>query len=373
MIKQGSVAHINSSGPGLGGSYLASSHGILSVKGIENRVEVLLSALQSKSSAVVNDYRLRNWVSYIQESTESIKNAAIPRGLMRPPTSFISGVTTPKASMYRSTKQEDPTTLFPDGITGIAKPGSENSIGTNLSDSFFTIPSDDEILSSKETFLFGIKKDKQGQKYLQDPAEYETNSSILDTKSNESPQLVALTPKKSISTITSSNPLMNGFLKKEVDAHNWLGDGLTGVKGGSRSTNKPVRIPSSTTSNAGSHTFNNFGTEKGNSENASSIMVSDIPTKQSPPPPQLSQQTQEQTMEVPDSVITPPPEEKSAAYVTTPAASKNNPLNNAKKSKRKSKKAMSSTTSGSESGPETIIQSMNPIVDAPIPIAADTK
>lgn len=367
MIKQGSVAHINSSGPGLGGSYLASSHGILSVKGIENRVEQLVSALQSKSSAVVNDYRLHNWVSYIQESTESLKNSAIPRGLMRPNTSVISGVTTPKASMYRSTKQEDPTTLFPDGITGVAKPGSENSIGPNLSDSFFT--SDDEMPSGKETFLFGIKKVEIEKSYLQNPTEDEDSSSILGT--NESPSFIAPTPKKSISSITSSNPLMNGFLKEESSAHDWLGEGLTGVQGkANKSTETLEKPPSSTTSN----TSNDLRTEKGNSENASSIMVSEIPTKESPPPPQLLQQTQEQNIEVPDSVITPPPEEKPVAYITsTPAVSKSNPLNNPKKHRRKNKSTISSATSGSESGPETIIQSMNPMKDSPMPIAADAK
>ncbi|KAG2195616.1 hypothetical protein INT47_005984 [Mucor saturninus] len=373
MIKQGSVAHINSSGPGLGGSYLASKHSILSVKGIENRVEQLVSALKSKSSVVVNDYRLRNWVSYIQESTETIKNTAIPRSLMRPSTSVISGVTTPKASMYRSTKQEDPATLFPDGITGVSKPGSENPSGPNLSESFFTTSSDDEILSSKETFLFGTQKDESEPKYLQDSTDL-VSSSMLDNKSDEFPQLVAPTPKKSISSITSSKPLMNGFLKKESDAHDWLGEGLTGVKGGSHSSSKSDKTPSFMDSNTSNSAFENIGMEKGNPENASSIMVSEIPTKQSPPPPQILQPSPEKNREVPNSVITPPPEEKSVVYNTSaPAISKSNTLNNPKSQKRKTKKTMSSTTSGSESGPETIIQSMNSIKDTPMPIATDAK
>lgn len=364
MIKQGSVAHIDSSGPGLEGSYLAPKHGILSVKGIESRVEQLVSVVRSKSSQAVNDYRLRNWVSYIQESTESIKNTAIPRSLMRTSKSVINGVTTPKASMYRSTKQEDPTTLFPDGLTGVAKPGSENSIGPNLSESFFTNRSDDEILSSKETFLFGNQEAEHEQKYLQNPTEELSGPSNVDSKPEEFPQLVAPTPKKSISSITSSNPLMNGFLKEEPDAHEWLSDGLTGVKGGSQSSSDNIK----------NHDFEDLGTEKGNPENASSIMVSEIPTKQSPPPPQILQQNQEKNMEIPNSVITPPPEEKSAVYATSaPAVSKSNPLNNPKSQKRKTKKTTSSTTSGSESGPETVVQSMNPIRDTPMPIAADAK
>lgn len=361
MIKQGSVANIDSTGPGLGGSYLASSHGLLSPRGIENRVQNLLHTLQSKSSAVVSDHRLRGWVSYVQESTESIKNSGIiPRGIISSPSSVIRGVTTPKASMYRSSKHEDPATLFPEGLTGVAKPESESMpVESNLLNSLLRKGEDgDDMVSIKEAQHSDINEHREPT-YIRITKEKEPASHFIDDS------FVAPTPKKSISTITSNSLFQDGFLKDETD--DWLNENLTGVK--NSSTKKPAAsVSSSSLSASSSGSGSSEVGEKGNVD-VSSNNVTYIPTKQSPPPPQLIQEGEVRSIEVPASVITPPPEEKPVNYVTP---SKSQTINN-KKTKAKSKKSkpagQNSPTGRSESGQETHTKDMNPM----IPIAADAK
>lgn len=359
MIKQGSVSHIDSTGPGLGGSYLASSHGILSPRGIENRVQNLLHALQSKSSAVVSDKRLRGWVSYVQEGTESIKNSnIIPRGIISSPSTIIRGVTTPKASMYRSSKHEDPATLFPEGLTGVAKPESEAMpTDPKLFDLYLRKEEEEDredTISSKEAQHSDINEHREPT-YIRVTAEKEPVSHFI----NDS--FVAPKPQKSVSTITSRSLFQDGFLKDETN--DWPNENLTGVK--NSNTKKPTSsISSSSISPSSSGSVSSEVGEKGNVD-VSSKNVTYIPTEQSPPPPQLIQEGEVRSIEVPDSVITPPPEEKPATYVTP---SKSQTVNN-KKTKAKSKKSkpagQTSPTSRSESGQETYTKD--------IPIATDAK
>ncbi|GAA5800113.1 hypothetical protein HPULCUR_005535 [Helicostylum pulchrum] len=346
MIKQGSVSNIDSTGPGLGGSYLASSYGLLSPRGIENRVQNLLHALQSKSSAVVSDKRLRGWVSYVQESTESIKNSSIiPRGIISSPSTIIRGVTTPKASMYRSSKHEDPATLFPEGLTGVAKPESESMpADPKLFDLYLRKEEDgDDMISSKEAQHSDTNQNYEPA-YIRITEEKEPVSHFIDDS------FVAPKPQKSVSTITSRSLFQDGFLKDETD--DWPNQSLTGVK--DSNTKNPTSSASSSSlspSSSGS-VSSEVGGEKGNVD-VSSKNVTYIPTKQSPPPPQLIQEGEVRSIEVPDSVITPPPEDKPATYVTH---SKSQTMNN-KKTKAKSKKSKpvghTSPTSRSESGQET--------------------
>ncbi|KAI8071948.1 Caleosin related protein-domain-containing protein [Thamnidium elegans] len=340
MIKQGSVANIDSTGPGLGGSYLASSHGLLSPRGIENRVQNLLHALQSKSSALVSDKRLRGWVSYVQEGTESIKNSSIiPRGIISSPSSIIRGVTTPKASMYRSSKHEDPATLFPEGLTGVAKPESMPTDPKVLNT--YLRKEEDDTISTKEAQHSDINE----QTYIRITNEKEPVSHFIDDS------FVAPKPQKSVSTITSHSLFQDGFLKDETD--DWPNQGLTGVKNGN--TKRPASSISSSSLSPSSSGSSEVG-DKCNMD-VSSKNVAYIPTTQSPPPPQLIQEGEVRSIEVPTSVITPPPDEKPVTYVA--------PSNiNNKKTKSKSKKGkpgQTSPTGHSESGQETHTKERNPI------------
>lgn len=345
LIKQGSVAHINSTGPSLGGSYLASSHGFLSPKGIESRMRGLLNAVQSKSSAAMSNYHLRDWVSYVIESTESIKNTnIIPRVIMHSPTSIIRGVTAPKLSKYNPAKHEDPATLFPDGLTGVTKPKDESvSTDSTLLDSLLR-NNDVNDVSEKEAQSTDIEE-KTGQDYIKNSNNEEPRSHFINDNS-----FVLPTPKKSVSTITSNSLFQNGFLKDETDK--WPNQSLTGVKD-SNNKKSEGSISSSSIS-----AFSNDGSkseirEHGNMENVSSKKIEQIPTKESPPPPQLAHE-ETRIIEVPISVITPPPEEKSTDNTLHP---KSQPISDKKTIKAKNRK---NKTTGQEIHSE-VLKSMAPI------------
>ncbi|KAI9360499.1 Caleosin related protein-domain-containing protein [Pilaira anomala] len=345
LIKQGSVAHIDSTGPSLGGSYLATSHGFLSPKGIESRMRGLLNAIQSKSSAAMANYHLHDWVSYVMESTESIKNTnIIPRVIMRSPTSIIRGVTTPKSSMYKSTKHENPATLFPDGITGVAKPEGESvSTDSTLLDSLLR-NNDVNDVSEKEAQSTDIEE-KAEQDYIKNSNNEEPKSHFINDDS-----FVVPTPKKSVSTITSNSLFQNGFLKDETDK--WPNQSLTGVKD-SNIKKSEDSISSSSFSTVSNDDSNSEIREYGNMENVSSKKIEQIPTKESPPPPQLTHK-ETRTVEVPISVITPPPEEKSTDNSLHP---KSQPVSGKKTTKAKNKK---NKTTGQEIHSEDM-KSMAPI------------
>ncbi|CAO0792560.1 unnamed protein product [Mucor circinelloides] len=301
----------------LKGSYLSKPASPLSVKALEHRMQVLFSALQSKSS-IAAEYGVHDWVSYIQERTNSIKDHALPRALRRP-TSIISGVTTPKSAVKPHAKEhDDPSKLFPDGLTGVAKATSEAALmGTEFLSSLLRHGADaSDNSSSKTRGMHGIFGDDSGDVNIDQhhPILFgnvsSENSSIHNDK--EFPPL----PKPSESSSTSNNDsLMNGFLKSDDNhSHEWLATGLTGVQ----------------------------QQQQQQREQPESIKkTSNIPAKQNlveQPKPVTQEPKQQQHEQIPKATLTPPPEEKldtttvatATAPTKKPAVVSTAPTNNKK-------------------------------------------
>jgi hypothetical protein len=365
MIKQGgakaAAASINSTGTGLEGPYLASNYSRSSVKGIEHRFQALLDAIQSKSSAAVADYHLRDWTTYIN----SIKKNAMPRAFMRPPSSAVQGVSTPKTSIYRSSKKkqsaQDPTSSFSDGITGVAKPNSDQSSlidgDTNLLNPLLQQISEEETYHKKtsnfdEPILFKHLT-KNENDLLATAAMATANAS---SSSYVFPPPAAI-PKKFISSTTSNGPLMNGFLRNDdTEGNAWLIEGgLTGVQGNTHTSN--VKSPTSpTVSSRTSNTKANLEISKRGSN------IPHITTKQQTLPPVPPPQHQQQPVaDIPKTTITPPPEEGDKKIGVTPAAANHRNIANSilppkksvsnKKQKRKNKKSNNSQYSSGQVSP----------------------
>ncbi|KAF1803818.1 Caleosin related protein-domain-containing protein [Mucor lusitanicus] len=273
----------------LKGSYLSKPASPLSVKALEHRMQVLFSALQSKSS-IAAEYGVHDWVSYIQERTNSIRDHALPRALRRP-TSIISGVTTPKSAGKAHAKEhDDPSKLFPDGLTGVAKATSEAALmGTEFLSSLLRHGADaSDSSSSKTRGMHGIFGSDSGDVNMEhhQPILFGNvsaeNPAITKENAADFPPL----PKPSESTSTSNHDsLMNGFLKSDdAHAHEWLAAGLTGVQ----RQQEPESIKK----------------------------TSNIPAKQTPllpeqPKPVAQEPKQQQEHEqIPKASLTPPPEEK---------------------------------------------------------------
>lgn len=405
MIKQGSAANIDPTGPGLVGSYLASSHGKLSIKGMEHRFQELLSALQSRSSAAVAEYRLRDWVAYIQENTNSIREGALPSVLKRSPSSGVRGVTTPKTSLYRSVKkeEEDPAKLFPNGLTGVAKSDSETLLSdSSLLNSLLRNRNEDEIAFTNETYKisnFSEAHEPIMFKYLT-PEENNLLASAaqasLETQSQKLPPI----PEKTVSTSSDSGPLMKGFLRsQESDDQDWNSGGLTGVKG---SDHKHIKSPVPTPpkkdiskSTAHHHSHHHEHEEKDNTvhqknrkEQNNSKTTSDEKggtngmkkhheTLPSPPKHDLHTNEESAVHIFKEATITPPPEEKISSHAVKNANGKKNQSANNKKVKNKNKIEESdqiSPSRSSDSGQDVVtVKRSNSGIDTTWAIAADTK
>lgn len=326
----------------LKGSYLSKPSSPLSIKALEHRMQVLFSALQSKSS-IAAEYGIHDWVSYIQERTNSIKEHALPRALRRP-NSIISGVTTPKSSMYRSTKvHDDPSKLFPDGLTGVAKATSEAAMmGTEFLSSLLRHgidPSD-----SKTRGMHGIFGDDSGDANIDQhhPILFSNltteNPAITKENAAEFPPLpkasVSSTSSTAASTLNSNNEsLMNGFLKSDdTSSHEWLAAGLTGVQ------KQPQEEPE-------------------NIKKTSNIPVKQSQEETKQKAQQQQQQQPKQHEEIPKASITPPPEEKPLTAPATTTIDNNKKAavgatNNKKVKRNKNKKkklGQVSPTSSSDS------------------------
>lgn len=417
MIKQGSAANIDSTGPGLGGSYLASSHGRLSIKGLEHRFQALLNALQSKSSAAVAEYRLRDWVAYIQESTNSIKEGALPSVLKRSPSSGVRGVTTPKTSLYRTTKkeEEDPANLFPNGLTGVAKSDSETLLSdSGLLNSLLQNRNEDEIAFTNETYKisnFSEAHEPIMFKYL---TKEENNllasaaQASLDAQSERLPVI----PEKSVSTTSNNSPLMSGFLRsQESDDQDWNGSGLTGVKSGDHKRSKsPVPTPpkkdiNKSTAHSHSHSHShhheheheheheqkdkdnvthhknqkeqNHSKTKSDEKNSANGLKKHQETLPSPPKHDIKTNEESAAQILKEATITPPPEEKISSHTMKNTNSKKTQSANSKKVKNKNKNDIPdqiSPSRSSESGQDKMsIKRSNSVIDTTWAIAADTK
>ncbi|CEP07267.1 hypothetical protein [Parasitella parasitica] len=272
----------------LKGSYLSKPSSPLSAKALEHKMRVLFSSLQSKSS-IAAEYGVNDWVSYVQERTNSIKEHALPRVLQRP-TSIIKGVSTPKSSMYRSSKQHaDPSMLFPDGLTGVAKATSEAAImGTEFLSSLLRHGT--EPVDGKARGMHGIFGDDSGDAQIEHHAPILFGNDL--TGEGSSKQKPA--PKSSVSSASSSSmnkeSLMNGFLKSDdTNSHEWLAAGLTGVQQQHQQQQQQQQ-------------------QKAEPEDIKK--TSNIPAKQPQAPKQSAQDQQQTHEEIPKASITPPPEEK---------------------------------------------------------------
>ncbi|CAO3646042.1 unnamed protein product [Mucor fragilis] len=281
----------------LKGSYLSKPASPLSVKALEHRMQVLFSALQSKSS-IAAEYGVHDWVSYIQERTNSIRDHALPRALRRP-TSIISGVTTPKSAGKAHAKEhDDPSKLFPDGLTGVAKATSEAAImGTEFLSSLLRHGADPS--ESKTRGMHGIFGDDSGDVNMDHhhPILFGNvsteNPAITKENAADFPPLPKPSEPSSTSSTSNNDALMNGFLKSDDShAHEWLAAGLTGVQ---QQQQQPESIKK----------------------------TSNIPAKQTLPeqPKPVAQEPKQQHEEIPKASLTPPPEEKLHVTNTTPPTS----------------------------------------------------
>lgn len=400
MIKQGGAAaasaHISSTGTGLGGSYLLPNQSRLSVKGIEHQFQALLTAIQAKSSAAVADYQLRDWFSYI----DSAKKNAMPRVFMRPRTSDVKGVSTPKTSIYRSSKKhqpaQDPASLFSDGLTGVAKPNSDQGYEIDSDTSFlnsFLQRANDEETDNKKTSNFDdpimfqhLTKDEN--ELLTSAAIATANASSLSSSFIVSaPPAV---PKKSISSSTNSEPLMRGFLRNDnSEDSDWLiQGGLTGVQRSHRTNN--IKSPTSPT--VSGHSSNASGGNHVEISKKASNVPHIITKQQALPPVPPPQHQQQPTTEIPKSTITPPPEDGEKKPTVTPAAENYHHIANPppaskksvnnKKVKRKNKRGANSQYSSGQVSPISSSESSNSQdqtkypkspIDASWGIAADVK
>lgn len=370
MIKQGTAANFDSTRPGLVGPYLTSSHGRLSVRGMEHQFQSLITALQSKSSAAVADYKLRDWVAYIQENTNFIKESALPNMLKRSPSSGVRGVTTPKASIYRTKAQEeDPAKLFPNGLTGVAKSYSNAVMNdSSVLNSLLQKRTDDEIAFTNETYKISNFDEGQEPTMFRNLTRDESNLLASAAKASFiADSDVPPAPKKSVSTVSNSGPLMSGFLRaQEADEPKWLtGGGLTGVKGSEKDTNISREISSSQR-----HEDDNDKIvkqkETSKTSNAEEEQRGTIKRQESfPPLPKSapSKSNEENATEIfKEATITPPPEEKITAQTTVnnkssinTSSNKKVSANNKKVKRNKHKKTslgQISPTSSSDSGQE---------------------
>jgi hypothetical protein len=343
----------------LKGSYLLKPAGILSTKAVEQRLLSLYSILKSKSYEVTTEYHLQDWVSYIQDSTKTL-NDALPRALKRP-TSIINGVTTPKPSTYKTNTKihDNPSELFPNGLTGVAKAESEASpMGTDFLSSLLHQGSGDDSVGTR-----GL---------LSSSDEFDNNESItfrhLTTDDNASLTSAAakatstsyrsMSPNPTASSSASSinAPLMNGFLRQEESDNECIADILTGVQHENKEPKSLTETVEKTT----------------NKQQQSQ----QLPT----PPPKPDHHE-----EVPKAAITPPPEEKPLVELQTPEKPIPVPINtgnnkkqvNNKKVKRKNKNKSGqiSPISNSDSGQEQIPSNTipNSPIDVSWAIAADAK
>lgn len=326
---------------GLKGSYLSKPVGILSKKAVEQRLLLLYSTLQSKSYGAVNQYHLQDWFSYIQDGTKTLNNA-LPRALKRP-NSIINGVTTPKPSMHKPSSKihDDPSELFPEGLTGVAKIETESSpMGTDFLSSLLHQGSGDDLVGTRG--LLSTSDELNSMDSYRESIIFPkltTNEGALLTSTDStlsSYQSASPNPTASSSISSTNESLMNGFLREESD-NEWLAGGLTGVLPDSKdSMSEPVKK----TTNKPQQ-----------------------PHQMPTPPPQSDHHE-----EVPKAAITPPPEEKSPVELQTsedpssvPINPSNNntkkqlPVNNKKvKRKNKNKSGQISPISTSDSGQEHI-------------------
>jgi hypothetical protein len=353
----------------LKGSYLSKHSNPLNAKSLEHRMQILFSTMQSKSS-IAAEYGINDWVSYIQERTNSIKDHALPRAFRRP-NSIISGVTTPKSSMFRSTKvHDDPSELFPDGLTGVAKATSEAAVmGTEFLSSLLRHGTDSS--DSKTRGMHGILGDDSGDANIDQhhPILFSNlmtvNPAITKENDAEFPPLpkasVSSTSSTAASTLNSNNEsVINEFLKSDdANSHEWLVSGLTGVQ----QPQEPENIKK--TSNI-------------------SVKQSQKETKQKAQDQQQQQQQQEQKQEekkqqqkkqqheeIPKASITPPPEENlhtnaAPATITIDSnkkvavgATTNNKKVKRNKNKKKELGQVSPTSSDSSSYQENISSNTN--------------
>lgn len=405
MIKQGSAANIDPTGPGLVGSYLASSHGRLSIKGMEHQFQELLNALQSRSSAAVAEYRLRDWIAYIQESTNSIREGALPNVLKRSPSSGVRGVATPKTSLYRSAKKEEenPANLFPNGLTGVAKSESETLLSdSSLLNSLLRNRNEDELAFTNETYKISNFSEAHEPIMFKHLTQEENKllasaaQASLEAQSEKIPSI----PEKTVLTSSDSGPLMSGFLRsQESDNQDWNGSGLTGVKGSDhRHIKSPTPTPpkkETSKSTAHHHEHHHEHEEKDNTihqkkrkeqnhskttsdeKSSGNGMKKHQETLPSPPKHDLHTNEENAIHILKEATITPPPEEKISSHTMKNTNSKKNQSANNKKVKSKNKNVESdqiSPSRSSEPGHEHItIKRSNSGIDTTWAIAADTK
>lgn len=260
---------------------------MLSPKALEHKLEVLLSSLQSKSS-LASEYGLNEWISYVQEKTDKIKKHALRR-----PTSIINGVTTPKYSVHRKeeTAHSDPSDLFPNGLTGVAK--EEGKTTENL---------------VTEDYLSGLLS-HSGSAEL---SERSINSNAYASMSTSGILTVNASSIKHSpeDTIDEEEPLMSGVLRP--DDHTPATETLTGVQNGD-------------VKKAPHHESN----ETKEDENLASLSPSASSLEDSKATKENEKSDTEN--EVPEPTITPPPEEKQPEKIVNKANS------NGKKNKKKNK------------------------------------
>ncbi|KAI9486422.1 MAG: Caleosin related protein-domain-containing protein [Benjaminiella poitrasii] len=248
---------------GLKGSYLSKSYYGLRPKDIEHKLHVLFSQWQSDSS-IMNALHLRDWISYFEDTANSVKDFAIPRSLRRS-MSMIHGVPSPKEFIHTSSNdsQEDPTSLFPDGLTGVAKSvptiiTADVSLADNDLFSALLSPDQDSTasLSLNGSILFGEHATSMNH---QDPIIFkylsnDNDSMLHDARAgmvtfNSTASDYPLSPSEP--TSADSNVPMDIFLQRDdADYENWHVNSLTGVQydttqsTGSENTKKTSDIPS---------------------------------------------------------------------------------------------------------------------------------
>jgi hypothetical protein len=351
----------------LKGPYLSKPAGILSTKAVEQGLLSLYSTLQSRSYKVTSDYHLQDWVSYIQDSSKTINNA-LPRALKRP-TSIINGVTTPKPSSYKTNSKipSDPSELFPDGLTGVAKAECEVApMGTDFLSSLLHQGSADDSLGTRGLLSSSDMSDDSMDNGRESTifhhltsAENDLLTSAATHAASTSHQSMSPNPTASSSTISTNAPLMNGFLREEESDNEWLADGMTGVQHETKKTPKsPANAPVVETA------------KKTTNKQPQQILT---------PPPQPDLHHEEDS----NAAITPPPEEKplvelqtSEKSIPAPIDTGNNKTNNKKvKRKNKNKSGPISPISNSDSGQEHIPSNAIPQspIDVSWSIAADSK
>ncbi|RCH94491.1 hypothetical protein CU098_000784, partial [Rhizopus stolonifer] len=198
----------------LHGTYLSQSAHPLSKKAWETRFKSLSDSVQARSTLVLSDTRVNQWVSFIQDNMLSRLTRSRP---------VLRGVSTPKTPAYRTQKTiDDPTTLFPEGLTGVAKETHTNSIDNNYLSSLLS----QDPLEETHPMITGV----------QTLLDQDILLGVYHTKAQASSSIdYAPSLTKSISTSSNeshSEPLMTSFFREDDTHLNWLteGTGLTGVQ-----------------------------------------------------------------------------------------------------------------------------------------------